>query len=140
MKTIKDMPMLTQDGVKIKEGMKMYKVIERGLSGYSYADIKTGSGELSTRIDTYEVIFVNQGSNARTYTIRKNDGHEITFTAKEDNGGDYFGKRSSAIKCCKKADASDMQKMRVKISDWDARLKQWRKAFVLVDKASKARK
>lgn len=82
---VKDIPMLTSDGVEIKVGTKLYVSHQEGRRSEPNFEIKE-----------FAVCLVNPST--RRVTMKDSDGREINWTMMERNMAHYRGKKSSAVK------------------------------------------
>lgn len=115
---VKDQPIKLPDGVVVKLGMTVYKVVKTGSSKYdrdvrNCGYIKKFSGESRAKVIPCEVIAINQASNARTFTVRTDRGCENTYSVRDNCiGANLFGSKKATLKEVKAIDKKDIADLR----------------------------
>lgn len=113
--SLKNKPIYLPDGVPVKNGMTIFTVRRKGIGTSSDSEVKHYSGDVGSEIILNTVVAVNQGANARNFTVRSDRGCETTYSVKNNCLPDLFGKRASAIAKAKKFNDKDIATVEAKL-------------------------
>lgn len=137
---IKDIPMLTPDGLAIKEGMTLYfaeaKQVSRYDRGESY--VKPHSGKTRGYIEEHTVIAVYPAANQRSFVSRCSKNCEHTYSVKNAClPPKIFGKKANAVLKLKEYDTEDLMALDDRIAYSLERIKEEQENIVKYEKTKK---
>lgn len=107
---IKDVPMLTIDGVSIKLGGTLF--VAEVASKYDHESEKRIK---TVQINEWKIIHVNK--THRKFKVRHENGSETDYTMAGRVMSEVFGKRSSVLKKAKSEVLKHLRELRKEISD-----------------------